>query len=483
MGSFSFFDIFFLLFFLTADVTGQDDTCRQLEFRAALSFHGKRLMNHVIRTVESFVNNFCGVLCFTEPNCVSYNMEVISGSPSITKCELNNSTHNEHPDDLKPWQNYIYQGTMNACSEMPCQNNAICQAGFTDKGYRCVCAAGLTGQDCTEDIDECIAATHKCPANADCVNIHGSYNCTCKSGYTGDGLNCTDIDECAAPVDPCSAVANSACKNTNGSYVCECKDGFVKNGPNCEDVDECAAPVDPCNVVANSACNNNVGSYNCQCNYGFINNGANCEDVDECTGGAHNCPANADCVNNHGSYTCTCKSGYTGDGHNCADIDECAAQVNPCDAVANSACNNTYGSYICQCIDGFIKNGPNCEADDCQNYQTLSDAERKHDYATVWPNQCDSNLQVGWYRFDGAAGTQMATTCPSQSRCDATVPGWLDGAHPTVAEGMVARTVCINKYANCCYTAFSIQVKNCGSYYIYKLVPTPGCDIRYCSTD
>ena len=44
----------------------------------------------------------------------------------------------------------------------------------------------------------------------------------------------SDIDECAALVDPCNAVANSACKNTNGSYSCLCKDGFVKNGPVCE---------------------------------------------------------------------------------------------------------------------------------------------------------------------------------------------------------------------------------------------------------
>ena len=46
-----------------------------------------------------------------EPNCVSYNMEVISGSPSIAKCELNNSTHNEHPDDFKLWSNYNYRGS------------------------------------------------------------------------------------------------------------------------------------------------------------------------------------------------------------------------------------------------------------------------------------------------------------------------------------------------------------------------------------
>ena len=41
------------------------------------------------------------------------------------------------------------------------------------------------------DVNECTSATHKCHANADCVNTHGSYNCTCKAGYTGDGRNCS----------------------------------------------------------------------------------------------------------------------------------------------------------------------------------------------------------------------------------------------------------------------------------------------------
>ena len=47
-----------------------------------------------------------------EPSCVSYNIKVISGSSSVTKCELNNSTHNEHPHDLKTSANYIYQGSL-----------------------------------------------------------------------------------------------------------------------------------------------------------------------------------------------------------------------------------------------------------------------------------------------------------------------------------------------------------------------------------
>ena len=40
------------------------------------------------------------------------------------------------------------------------------------------------------DIDECYAG-NECSANALCHNLHGSYNCTCKEGYYGDGKTCT----------------------------------------------------------------------------------------------------------------------------------------------------------------------------------------------------------------------------------------------------------------------------------------------------
>ena len=83
-----------------------------MEFTSSLAFPGKRLINHLIRTVESPVQDFCSALCYVEPNCVSYNELVTSGSPVITKCELNNSTHNEHPQDLKSWTNYKYKATM-----------------------------------------------------------------------------------------------------------------------------------------------------------------------------------------------------------------------------------------------------------------------------------------------------------------------------------------------------------------------------------
>ena len=40
------------------------------------------------------------------------------------------------------------------------------------------------------DLDECKDKTHQCDVNANCTNIPGSYNCTCRPGYTGNGSIC-----------------------------------------------------------------------------------------------------------------------------------------------------------------------------------------------------------------------------------------------------------------------------------------------------
>lgn len=55
----------------------------------------------------------------------------------------------------------------------------------------------------------------RCDPNATCATT-GMATCICKSGFSGDGMSCSDIDECAAANGGCAA----ECMNTPGSFVC-----------------------------------------------------------------------------------------------------------------------------------------------------------------------------------------------------------------------------------------------------------------------
>jgi len=41
------------------------------------------------------------------------------------------------------------------------------------------------------DINECELEIHTCSSNAICTDKDGSFNCTCREGFEGDGFNCT----------------------------------------------------------------------------------------------------------------------------------------------------------------------------------------------------------------------------------------------------------------------------------------------------
>ena len=74
----------------------------------------------------------------------------------------------------------------------------------------------------------CAVDAHDCDANATCANTVGSFNCACKSRFTGNGTTCVDIDECKLGVDDCSV--NGCCTNTIGSFLCRCTKGSKGNG-------------------------------------------------------------------------------------------------------------------------------------------------------------------------------------------------------------------------------------------------------------
>ncbi|XP_002711849.3 uromodulin isoform X1 [Oryctolagus cuniculus] len=168
-------------------------------------------------------------------------------------------------------------------------------------------ADSLEARECSE-----------CHSNATCLEDGVVTTCSCLEGFTGNGLQCTDLDECATPGGHnCSA--NSSCVNTLGSYTCVCLDGFqLTPGLGCTDVDECKDP------------------------------------------GLHQCHALATCVNLEGNYSCACSAGYLGDGHHCeCTTESCGPEL---------TCVNQGGAFEC--------------VDPCQTYSTLDQFWRSSEYGT-----------------------------------------------------------------------------------------------------
>ena len=58
----------------------------------------------------------------------------------------------------------------------------MCKEGYIAKKSSCV------------DVDECDSKTAYCDSNADCTNGVGTFTCTCRSGYFGDGKSCKGPD-------------------------------------------------------------------------------------------------------------------------------------------------------------------------------------------------------------------------------------------------------------------------------------------------
>ncbi|XP_074606880.1 uncharacterized protein LOC141859887 [Acropora palmata] len=155
----------------------------------------------------------------------------------------------------------------------------------------------------------------------------------------------------------------------------------------------------------------------------------------------------------------------------------------PCSAVVcgnNGKCEALYkeNSYVCLCKEGFT--GRNCETvvPECKNYIALIASDRN--LLSTRGSKCDDNLKTGWYRFQGQAGRQLPTICPPVHRCNTDIPGWMNGNHPNVEDGIVKRQVCFHGYSNCCHRTTTIDVRNCGAYVVYRLTKVPTCRLRYC---
>src|SRR5690349_5317511 len=107
------------------------------------------------------------------------------------------------------------------CGDVTCGANATCDM---DSGL-CVCDSGFVGDGMTcTPMDEC-AVMNDCDANATCTNTTGGgHTCACNTGYDGDGFTCANIDECADASPPCDP--NATCTDAPGTFDCTCNTGW-----------------------------------------------------------------------------------------------------------------------------------------------------------------------------------------------------------------------------------------------------------------
>jgi len=74
-----------------------------------------------------------------------------------------------------------------SCSIRKCDNEQICAS--TGGISRCLCT-GYMGKYCETDINECLTNNGGCDSNSICTNTLGTFSCSCKEGYSGNGFTC-----------------------------------------------------------------------------------------------------------------------------------------------------------------------------------------------------------------------------------------------------------------------------------------------------
>jgi len=309
---------------------------------------------------------------------------------------------------------------VNGCQDSPCQHGGECTDGV-DPPFTCACPDGYTGTLCELNVNECATGDHDCDGNATCADTDGSYVCTCKAGWQGDGTSCVNVNECADATDNCSD--DATCTDTPGSFTCACNDGYTGDGVVCSNVNECQEGSHTCDTHA--SCADTDGGYTCTCDPGWAGSGESCSNVNECQQGTDSCDDHATCGDTQGGYTCTCKPGWTGDGETCSNVDECQQGTDGCSD--DATCTDTPGSYTCDCKPGYEGNGVVCDdVDECQTIDGVCDPHATcANNAGSYTCTCDP----GW-SGDGDSCTDVnecqtgADDCDTNATCTNTQGGF-----------------------------------------------------------
>ncbi|XP_031550252.1 fibropellin-3-like [Actinia tenebrosa] len=302
--------------------------CKEMDFKVTMK--DNTLANHVFKTVRATNDAHCESQCFLDDRCISYSFGT-SASGEKYMCELSDSDHFMHPEDLVRRPGVIYRSAQNTC---PCRGRQTCRYDFIQKTAKCVCPTGFTGQNCETNIDDCF--DNACYNGGSCVDQVNGYTCQCVPGRTGQRCE-IDIDDCQSS--PC---VNGTCSDRLNDFWCTCVPGY--SGKTCDiDINECQS--NPC--LNGGTCHDKVNGFECSCTNKFY--GSRCENLDNCV--AHPCQNGGTCINKS-IYRggCTCPANYF--AFRCHHFDPCGANPGVCKD--GSTCRNallSHGGYYCVCPD------------------------------------------------------------------------------------------------------------------------------------
>ena len=284
-----------------------------------------------------------------------------TGTPPAAQCPANSVCQNSSGSYSCIRDTGYKKNNTDHCEALPCPPgyfgtmptgcNSLIVGGISLPGGGWGCKEGYElGTDQCIDIDECaqgVNGTDACHSSAECLNIVGTYKCTCINGYFGNGKTECRLKPCPAGKMGsglrCKYIPSHAVLVPGGTPPT----GWLVNEKNF--VFNIATGNRYRNTICQSAapgCGPYEGTtYNCLS--GFLKVvtawSESCDDIDECApGGTANCHLNANCVNNKGSFDCFCKVGYLGDGVTYCDKlgcpnDQFGIPPNPCKVIYQAA--------------------------------------------------------------------------------------------------------------------------------------------------